>query len=63
MGNGKKVVLFSVWDPGDQNDPKSVQDDQRVKLLHQGEGVRIGRFGALRFARSANECGPTLSRM
>lgn len=45
LGNGKKVVIFSVWDPGSQNDPKSVKDEQRVKLLHQGEGVRIGRFG------------------
>lgn len=45
LGNGKKVVLFSVWDPGNQDDPKSVQEDQRVKLLHQGEGVRVGRFG------------------
>lgn len=45
LGNGKKVVLFSVWDPGDQNDPKLVKEDQRVKLLHQGEGVRVGRFG------------------
>jgi hypothetical protein len=45
QGQGKKVVLFSVWDPGDQNDPKSVKEEQRVKLLHQGEGVRVGRFG------------------
>lgn len=43
--DGKKLVIFSVWDPGDQNDPNSVKDEQRVKLLHQGEGVRIGRFG------------------
>jgi hypothetical protein len=45
LANGKKVILFSVWDPGDQNDPKSVKEEQRVKLLHQGEGVRVGRFG------------------
>jgi hypothetical protein len=45
LANKKKVVIFSVWDPGNQNDPKSVDDDKRVKLLHQGEGVRIGRFG------------------
>ena len=41
----RKVVIFSVWDPGDQNDPNQVAEDQRVKLVHQGEGVRIGRFG------------------
>ena len=45
LGNGKKVILFSVWDPGDQDDPKSVKDEQRVKLLHKGDGVRVGRFG------------------
>lgn len=45
LGNGKKVVIFSVWDPGNQNDPRQVEEDRRVKLLHRGEGVRIGRFG------------------
>jgi len=43
--DGKKLLIFSVWDPGKQNDPKTVKEDVRVKLLHQGEGVRIGRFG------------------
>jgi hypothetical protein len=45
LGNGRKLILFSVWDPGNQDDPKSVNDEQRVKLLHQGDGVRVGRFG------------------
>jgi hypothetical protein len=45
LDRGKKVLLFSVWDPGDQNDPESVKQADRVKLLHQGEGVRVGRFG------------------
>ncbi len=45
LGNGKKVVLFSVWDPGEQNDPSQVQDEVRVKLLHKDESVRVGRFG------------------
>jgi len=40
-----KVVIFSVWDPGKQDDPNSVAEDRRVKVLHQGEGVRISRFG------------------
>jgi hypothetical protein len=40
-----KVVLFSVWDPGDQNDPNSVPKDRRVEVLHQDKEVRIGRFG------------------
>lgn len=45
LGNGKKVVLFSVWDPGEQNDPTKVQDDVKVKLLHKDDAVRVGRFG------------------
>lgn len=45
LANGKRLAIFSVWDPGQQNDPKSVEEDRRVKLLHQGEGVRVGRFG------------------
>jgi hypothetical protein len=44
LGNGKKLLLFSVWDSG-QNDPKAVSKDQRVRLLHKAEGVRVGRFG------------------
>ncbi len=44
LGNGKKVVLFSVWD-SNQNDPKAVGEDKRVKLLHKDDKVRIGRFG------------------
>src|SRR5262245_20033109 len=35
LANGKKVLLFSIWDPGEQNDPNKVKDEQRVKLLHQ----------------------------
>jgi hypothetical protein len=43
--DGKKLLIFSVWDPGAQNDPKTVKEEVRVKMLHQGEDVRIGRFG------------------
>ena len=45
LGNGKKVVLFSVWDPAAGDDPKKVPEGKRVKLLHKGDGVRVGRFG------------------
>src|SRR4051794_35965654 len=44
LGNGKKVVIFSVWDSG-QNDPKAVDDEKRVKVLHKDDKVRVGRFG------------------
>jgi hypothetical protein len=41
----QKVVLFSVWDPGKQDDPDRVAKENRVKVLHQGDGVRVKRFG------------------
>jgi Domain of unknown function (DUF3472)/Domain of unknown function (DUF5077) len=44
LANGKKLAIFSVWDSA-QNDPKAVKDEERVKLLHKDEKVRIGRFG------------------
>ncbi|HEV3437445.1 MAG TPA: DUF3472 domain-containing protein [Gemmata sp.] len=43
-GDGKKVVIFSVWD-SNQNNAKAVEDDKRVKMLHKDEKVRVGRFG------------------
>ncbi len=45
LGNGKKLLIFSVWDPGKQNDPNVVPDEQRVKLLYKDDAVRVGRFG------------------
>lgn len=45
LGDGKKVAIFSVWDPGSQDDPRSVDQDKRVQVLHAGEGVRVSRFG------------------
>ncbi|MCC2672723.1 MAG: hypothetical protein K0Q72_5195 [Armatimonadetes bacterium] len=45
LGNGKKVVIFSIWEPGKQDDPNAVPADRRVELLAKGPGVRDGRFG------------------
>ncbi|QDU31192.1 hypothetical protein ETAA8_63450 [Anatilimnocola aggregata] len=41
----RKVAIFSVWDPGNQNDPKSVEEKERVKLLYSDPAVRVKRFG------------------
>ncbi|HLX59772.1 MAG TPA: DUF3472 domain-containing protein [Planctomycetota bacterium] len=41
----KKIVIFSIWDPGKQNDPNSVKAEDRVKTIYQGDGVEISRFG------------------
>ncbi|MDR3632557.1 MAG: DUF3472 domain-containing protein [Isosphaeraceae bacterium] len=45
LTGGKKVLIFSVWDPGKQDDPNAVAENQRVKLVAKDEHVRIGRFG------------------
>ena len=45
LGNGKKLVLFSVWDPAAGNDPSKVPAEKRVKLLHNDPQVRVKRFG------------------
>jgi len=45
LGNGKKRVLFSVWDVHKGNDPNAVPDDVRVKPLFKGKGVTVRRFG------------------
>ena len=45
LADGKKLVIFSVWDPGDQNDPNRVDPARRVQLLHRADDVRVGRFG------------------
>jgi hypothetical protein len=40
-----KVVIFSVWDPGNQNDPKSVAEDKRVQMSDAAPDVNVSRFG------------------
>ena len=45
LRGGKKLVLFSVWDPGKGDDPNAVKPEDRVKLLYNDPKVRVGRFG------------------
>lgn len=45
LANGKKLLIFSVWDQHQGNNPKDVPEDQRVKLVYQDPAMRIGRFG------------------
>ena len=44
LGDGKKVLIFSVWDSPSDN-PKDAKPEDRVKVLHQGDKVRVKRFG------------------
>ncbi len=49
LGDGKKIAIFSVWEPGDPFDfkahPDQIPADKRVGMLEKGEGVIDGRFG------------------
>jgi hypothetical protein len=46
-GDGKKVVLFSVWEPGTDSSKAAaaIPEEKRTKLLYKDEKVRVGRFG------------------
>lgn len=41
----RKVGIFSVWDPGKQDNPNEVDEKERVKLLYNDPMVRVSRFG------------------
>ena len=43
--DGSKVVLFSVWDPTQGNDPRAVDLKDRVECLHSDQHMKIKRFG------------------
>lgn len=45
LANGKKVLIFSVWDSHKTNDKNALSKDKRVKLLYKHPQMRIGRFG------------------
>ena len=45
LATGKKVVIFSVWDPTKGDDPQAVKGEDRVECLHSADGMRIKRFG------------------
>lgn len=41
----ERRVLFSVWSPFNTEDPKSIPDSMRIKLVKSGNNVHIGEFG------------------
>ncbi len=45
LSRGKKIALFSVWEPGNQDNPNATPEERRVKELAIGDGVRTKRFG------------------
>lgn len=45
LGGGKKVAIFSVWDPTKGDNPEHVKLEDRVEVLHEGRDVKVSRFG------------------
>jgi Domain of unknown function (DUF3472)/Domain of unknown function (DUF5077) len=45
LSRGRKVVIFSVWDPTRGDDAAKVPPEQRVEILHQDPDVEVKRFG------------------
>ena len=45
LPNGKKLIIFSVWEPNAGDDPSKVDESRRTKLLYRDDAVRVGRFG------------------
>ena len=45
QANGRKVVIFSVWDPTKGNNSNAVPEEQRVEVLFKADDVVARRFG------------------
>lgn len=48
LADGRKVVIFSVWEPPnpvDADNPAETEAAKRTQVVYQGDGVRVGRFG------------------
>lgn len=43
--DGRKVILFSVWDRHAGDHPGQVPEEKRVRMLYKDDAVRVGRFG------------------
>ena len=42
----ERRILFSVWSPFETDDPKSIPDSQKIKMIKKGENVHAGEFGS-----------------
>lgn len=41
----ERRVLFSVWSPYHTDDPGSIPEEDKIKLVRKGDGVTTGEFG------------------
>lgn len=42
----ERHILFSIWSPFTTDDPKSIPDSLKIKLLKKGSNVHAGEFGS-----------------
>jgi len=42
----ERRILFSVWSPFNTDDPNSIPDSHKIKMLKKGENVHTGEFGS-----------------
>lgn len=43
--DNERRILFSVWSPFETDNPESIPDSQKIKLLKKGKEVTAGEFG------------------
>lgn len=43
--NGNRKLLFSIWSPYNTNDPSTIPEDQRVRVLRKHPRMNTGEFG------------------
>ena len=41
----ERRILFSVWSPFQTDDPRSIPEDQKIKLMKKGKDTYTGEFG------------------
>lgn len=41
----ERRILFSVWSPFETDDPTTIPEEQKIRLLKKGTGVHAGEFG------------------
>jgi len=42
----ERRILFSVWSPFETDDPKSIPETHKIKMLKKGDNVHSGEFGS-----------------
>lgn len=41
----ERRVLFSLWSPFVTDDPRAIPEDEKIRMVRQGDEVKVGEFG------------------